>query len=90
MPPPDSATCACLRVERRLPSVLISDRRVWPKNDYIKTPSGVLEEAAEKHKIHETEADPAKIEGGTAAGAIPGCISTLSNTSNTAMMMKGE
>jgi hypothetical protein len=46
--------------------------------------------AAEKHEIHETEAEPAKIGGGTAAGAIPGCISTLSNTSNTAMMMKGE
>ena len=48
------------------------------------------EEAVEKHEIHETEADPAKIGGGNAAGAIPGCVSTLSNTSNTAMMMKGE
>jgi hypothetical protein len=44
----------------------------------------------EKHEIHETEAEPAKIGGGTAAGAIPGCISTLSNITNTAKMMRGE
>ena len=38
----DRATHACFLLERRLPSVLISDRRVWPKTDYIYDPRGVL------------------------------------------------
>ena len=48
------------------------------------------EEAAEKHEMHETEAVSVKIGGGNTAGAVPGCISTLSNITNTANMMRGE
>jgi hypothetical protein len=39
---------------------------------------------------HEIEAEPAKIGGGNAAGAIPYRISNLSNITNTATMMKRE
>jgi hypothetical protein len=48
------------------------------------------EDAVEKHKNHETEAEPVKIRGGIIAGAIPGCISTLYNITNTATMMKRD
>jgi hypothetical protein len=49
-----------------------------------------LEAVARKHENHETEVEPAKIGGGNAVGAIPGCISTLSNIINTTNMMNRE
>jgi hypothetical protein len=48
------------------------------------------EDAAEKHRNLETEAEPVKIGGAIAVRAIPGRISTLSNITNTATMMKRE
>jgi hypothetical protein len=47
-----------------------------------------LEEAARKHE--EIKVEPSKIGGGHTAGAILGCISTLSNIINTNTMMKRE
>jgi hypothetical protein len=43
-----------------------------------------------KHENYATEAEPAKIRGGNAVRAVPGCISTLSDITNTATMMKRE
>jgi hypothetical protein len=47
----------------------------------------------QRNMNHETEAEPAKVGGGNATGAVPGRFSNLSNLSNitnTATMMKRE
>ena len=60
------------------------------KTSINKAPSRSREEAEHKNRNTETEAEPKKIGGGNAAGAIPGCISILSNIIINISMMKRE
>jgi hypothetical protein len=48
------------------------------------------EETVEEHRNHEREAEPMKIGAGIAAEVVPSPISTLSNITNTATMMKRD
>jgi hypothetical protein len=55
-----------------------------------RAPIAISEEAERRGRNTKTEAEPAKIGGGNAAGAIPGCISNLSNIIISVSMMKRE